>query len=44
MNETVRKLVERRSCRSFRPEHITREALEQIYPAQVLILRPRNLK
>ncbi len=33
MNETVKNLVERNSCRKFRPEHITRGELDQIIEA-----------
>ncbi len=33
MNETVKNLVERNSCRKFKPEHISREELEDILTA-----------
>ncbi len=33
MNETVKNLVERKSCRKFKPEHITRQELDDILAA-----------
>ncbi len=33
MNETVKNLIERKSCRGFTGEHISREAIEQIVAA-----------
>ncbi len=33
MNETVKNLVERKSCRKFKPEHITRQEMEDIVAA-----------
>ncbi len=33
MNETVKNLVTRKSCRKFRPEHITRQEMEDIVAA-----------
>ncbi len=33
MNETVKNLVARRSCRKFKPEHITRQEIEEIVAA-----------
>ncbi len=33
MNETIKTLTERRSCRSFLPEHISREEIETILAA-----------
>ncbi len=33
MNEVVKNLVSRKSCRSYKPEHITREEIEDIVSA-----------
>lgn len=33
MNEAIKNLIERKSCRSFKKEHITREEMEQIISA-----------
>ncbi len=33
MNETLKTLIERRSCRKFRPVHLSRETLDQILAA-----------
>ncbi len=33
MNETVKTLVTRKSCRSFKPEHISRQEMEEIVEA-----------
>ncbi len=33
MNETVKSLVTRKSCRKFKPEHISRQELEEIVAA-----------
>ncbi len=33
MNETVKNLVSRKSCRKFRPEHISRQEIEDIVAA-----------
>ncbi len=44
MNETVKNLVERKSCRSFRPEHITRSQMEEIIAAGLNAPSGRNLQ
>lgn len=44
MNDTIRTLTDRRSCRSFRDEHVDRVLLEQIVEAGLHAPTGRNLQ
>ncbi len=44
MNETVKNLVERKSCRKFKPEHISRQELEDMIAAGLNAPSGRNMQ
>ncbi len=44
MNETIKNLVERKSCKKYLPEHITRQEMEEIIAAGLNAPSGRNLQ
>ena len=42
MNETLKNLIERRSCRSYRPDPIPADLLDQILEAGTYVCRNRH--